>query len=267
MNRSFEFNTIYVVESLADHEEQTGEILYNDIIKRSSDRTGMHHTKLIKVDTKEAFCNALTNIKNHTHIGYYPFIHFEIHGSNKKNGLILKSGEIILWKELFSLTQQINIITKNNLVISLATCYGAYFLSEIKIYEAAPFCGFVSTTGLLYEDEIIAGFTSFFESIFDNRDFDIAVEKLNTANGLQKKYKFQTAEEFFEDLISNMMPNFGVNHIDYKMRVIQLVNQSKLSPTYHNKSEDELRENIVTLINKQRETFKAEYKKTFLLSD
>lgn len=268
MESVFQFNTIYVIESLSDDEKQTGEMLYNDIIKRSSERTGLHHTKLLKLDNKDSFIKAFEIIKDYSIKGFHPFIHFEIHGSKEKNGLVLRSEEIVLWKELADLTRQINIVTKNNLVISLATCYGAYFLNEIKILEPAPFCGCVSTTGKLYEDEIINRFTVFFETIYDNMNFDLAVEKLNTTDGLNYKFKFLTAEECFENLIEKMTTqNFNSKHMEYKMWVNRLVKVLSKNSIFQNVPEKKLKEIVREQINKKGETFRTEFKKSFLLSE
>lgn len=268
MESVFQFNTIYIIESLPDNEHQTGEMLFNDIVKRNAERTGLHHTKLLKLDTKVSFITGLETIKSYSLKGFHPFIHFEIHGSNKKNGLILKSGEIILWKELANLTRQINIITKNNLVISFATCYGAYFLSEIKALESAPFCGCVSTTGILYEDEIITRFTKFFETLFEVKNFDLAVERLNTTDGLPYKFKFLTAEEFFVDLVETMTnEDFNSKHIKYRMWVNRLTKVFKNNLTLQNIPQKKLKEIVREEITKKSETFKSELKKSFFSED
>jgi hypothetical protein len=268
MDTFFHFNTIYIIESLSDNEKQTGEILYNDIIKRSSERTGLHHTKLLKLETKEAFFKSFETINEYTLKGFHPFIHFEVHGSERKNGLVLKSGEIVLWKELADLTRQINVITKNNLVITLATCYGAYFLTEIKALDGAPFCGCVSTTGLLYEDEIITRFTIFFETLFDQTNFDLAVERLNTTNELGYKFKFLTAEEFFDDLVDKMTnENFNPKHIEFRTWVNRLVKKLQKNQIFLTVPEKKLKEIAREQIIKKGETFKAEFKKSFLLND
>ena len=262
MESIFHFNTIYIIESLSDNEKQTGEMLYNDIVSRHSERTGLHHTKLLKLHTKVSFITGLETIKSYSLKGFHPFIHFEVHGS--KDGLVLKSGEKILWKELANLTRQINIITKNNLVISFATCYGAYFLSEIKALESAPFCGCVSTTGLVYEDEIITRFTKFFETLFEVTNFDLAVENLNTTDGLPYKFKFLTAEEFFDDLVKTMTnENFNSKHIKYRMWVNRLTKVLKNNFALQNVPQKKLKEIVREEITKKGEIFKSELKKSF----
>lgn len=268
MESIFQFNTLYVIESLPDSEIQTGQILYEDIVRRSSERTGLHHTKLLKLDNRTSFIEGLNTIELYAKKGFHPFIHFEIHGDNQKNGLILKSGEIIYWNELASLTRQINIITNNNLVVSLATCYGAYFLTEIKIIEAAPFCGCVATTGLLYEDEIITRFTIFFETLFEATNFDLAVDRLNNTDGLQYKFKFITAEELFEDLVMTMTnEDFNPSHLKYKAWTNRLTKNLKNNLLFQSVPKKKLKDIVREQIDKKGETFKSMLKKSFLLSE
>ena len=78
-------------------------MLYEDIVRKSPERTGLHHTKFLKFDNKVSFIEGLKTIELYAKKGFHPFIHFEIHGDNQKNGLILKSGEIIYWNELAEL--------------------------------------------------------------------------------------------------------------------------------------------------------------------
>lgn len=268
MESVFQFNTLYVLESLPDNEIQTGQMLYEDIIKRSSESTGLHHTKLLKLDNRVSFIESLKSIELYAKEGFHPFIHFEIHGDNQKNGLILKSGEIIYWSELINLARQINIVTNNNLVMSLATCYGAYFLKEIKILEAAPFCGCVATTGLLYEDEIITRFTIFFETLFESTNFDLAVNRLNNIDGLKYKFQVISAEELFEDLIEIFInENFNPSHPKYKTWTNQLFKQLKINLVFQSIPKKKLKELVTDQINKKGETFKAELKNSFLMSE
>lgn len=200
MTPNFQFNTIYVLESLLDQEDKTGEILFNDTIKRNSERTDLFYTKFLKVPDKTTLIEYLKTINEYSKKQYHPFIHFEIHGSEEKDGLVLKSGELIKWNELADETRQINVTTRNNLVISLATCYDAYFCTEMKILKAAPFCGCVCATSQIPTYEIIPRFTIFFETLFDSRDFDLAITHLNEANNFKYRFKFMTCDELFENL-------------------------------------------------------------------
>lgn len=165
MTTNFQFNTIYVLESLFEQDDKTGEELFNDTIKRNSERTGLFHTKFLRVADKTTLIEYLKTINEYSNKQYHPFIHFEVHGSKNKDGLVLNSDELITWNELADETRQINLTTKNNLVISLATCYGAYFCNEMRILKAAPFCGCVCTTSQIPNYEIIPRFTIFFETL------------------------------------------------------------------------------------------------------
>lgn len=268
MRSTFQFNTLYVIESLPDSEIQTGQILYSDIIKRSSERTGLHHAKLFSLRDRSSFIECLNTVRHYSRKGFHPFIHFEIHGDNQKRGLILKSGEIIYWNELADLTRHVNIITQNNLVISLATCYGAYFLTEINILKPAPFCGCVSTTGVLYIEEIIARFTVFFEALFEGTNFNIAVERLNNTGGLQYKFKFVTAKEIFEDSFSKMKnEDLNPDHSKYRNWVNRLTKGLKNDPMLQSVPQKKLKRMVIEQIDKKGKSLRSEIRKSFLLEN
>lgn len=40
----------------------------------------------------------------------------------------------------------------------------------------------------------------FFETLFDSRDFDLAITHLNEANNFKYRFKFMTCDELFENL-------------------------------------------------------------------
>lgn len=264
---NFNFNTIYIIESLFDQDEKTGKILFNDTIKRNSERTGLFHTKFLAIANKAAFIECLKTINNYSIKGYYPFIHFEIHGSENKDGLILKSGELITWNELANETRQINITTKNNLVISLSTCYGAYFSTEIEILKAAPFCGCVCATSKIPEYEIIPRFTIFFETFYDSRDFDLSIIKLNEVNDFEHRFKFMTCAEIFEELLVQMENDeYHVDSIFLKNLVNLFTEKFKQLEASKFPKEQNLsvvRNELISRIS----SIKDELRKSFLMQD
>ncbi len=120
----FQFNKVYVIESLDSEEEKlTGQELYNDLLRWKEYQVKDFKSDLIQVSNKSEFKAALDRIKEEcTTKGFYPIIHFEVHGSEDKSGLILNSGELIKWSELYKDLIEINSIIGNNLFITLAVC-------------------------------------------------------------------------------------------------------------------------------------------------
>src|SRR5690554_9714 len=124
------FNGIMIIQSLKDDESQTGEWLYNDIVRRLCDREKMI-PGFVNIETKNEFIEGLyeTLFEHHQKYGVRPFLHFEIHGDEE--GLLLRKGERVTWSEFGAFTRKINRFLNNELFISLATCKGAHCLKGI----------------------------------------------------------------------------------------------------------------------------------------
>lgn len=272
MTINFKFNKIFIIESLGGSTlQQTGEGLYNDYIRWKTQPTDKLDSQFFKVQHKKEFIESFDEIqKQQSEYGILPFIHFEIHGSEKRDGLILKSGELISWQELADLTRKINVISKNNLVISLATCYGAFFKIQIKLTKPAPFCGCVATINKTNTAEIEISFKPFFEVIFSSTDFTLAVKKLNETNQVIDMYHFTTCEEVFEQVfekLSNEDLNPGtIENRKWANRLVKKVQSTSIQHAGIPKKrlKNIVRQNLKELNKKQ---IKREYLNVFLMKN
>ncbi|OQP65568.1 hypothetical protein [Niastella populi] len=226
--RYFRFNAVYVIESLNNYELQTGEVLYNDILRYMPYKIEIIKCRLFKVNSKVELVNTFNELKEdfHSH-GTHPFLHFEIHGA--KEGLVLNSGELIKWREIASLLRELNIMTGNNIMVSLATCYGAYIYGSILPSLPAPFFAFIGPWNTVTSDEIMVSFTRFFEFIFaaeslKDIDLDLAAEKLNEENDVTEKFGFHLSEAVF-DRVVNQIEEKLKDPNEFKKRVENLVEE------------------------------------------
>ncbi|HYV94655.1 MAG TPA: hypothetical protein VE978_22970 [Chitinophagales bacterium] len=121
-----------------------------------------------------------------------------MHGSKNRDGLILKSSELISWLELTNRFREINLLTGNNLLISLATCFGAYIYREIKCTDATPVWGFIGAWEEVSSGDIEISYQSFFESLLTDLSMNNAVKKLNETNQLPTRYHFFDTEAIFD---------------------------------------------------------------------
>ena len=74
--------------------------------------------------------------------------------------------------------RNLNIKSKNNLFISLATCYGGHLLKIYKPWETCPFFGYIGPSELVYNLDLEASYSAFFETLLTENDFSKAIEKL-----------------------------------------------------------------------------------------
>src|SRR5690606_20885054 len=117
------FNKICILQSLDAKERQTGDEVYR-VIKHTCLKHPIFHS-ITSLNSSRDLFSALENIKlQSTHERIIPYIHFEIHGA--KEGFWMNNNEIIPWEQLKQPLLEINKLTRNNLFVSLATCFGAY---------------------------------------------------------------------------------------------------------------------------------------------
>lgn len=197
MSFEVQFNRIYIIESLLEDERKTGKELYDDLLRWKGD---IIDSVYLEVKTKAEFFYALQLIEQ-TLINYrlIPFLHLEIHGNKK--GLVLKNGEGILWHELVSVLRRINYLARNNVLLSLATCFGANIFREVDPAGRAFAWGFIGPWIEVFPEDISISFQGFFETLLATSDLNASVESLNKSNHLllgSKRYHFYNCEEIFE---------------------------------------------------------------------
>ena len=150
----FRFNKIYVVESLQD-ERQTGKELYDDIIKRRSYCHSNLATEFVEVLSLEDWNNTIERIVQETKDNHViPILHFELHGSDKRDGLVLAKGGLIPWGDFVSDMRRINIESQNNLFITMGVCFGMEILYHTSLEKPSPFFGIIGSLHALQNDDI-----------------------------------------------------------------------------------------------------------------
>lgn len=200
MNKIY-FNKIYVIESLEDSDKKTGTLLHNDIIKRKIEQQNSECASSLNIiKNRSEFDSLFIEIKYEIIFNLVnPYLHFELHGS--EDGLILSSGELVSWVELTSKLRDMNIISKNNTFVSLASCYGGYFFNGIDFKKRSPVWGYVGTLEEVSESDVMVGFHEFFEELFNSKSFGRATEKLNSDIDPKIKFRYMNVESMFIHII------------------------------------------------------------------
>ena len=183
--KNFKFNKIQVIESLAIY-EKSGTDLFNNIISRKKYFFYPKlKTELSNPKTKKEFIECLDKIElDFIENRICPIIHFEIHGSNDKKGLILSSGEFVSWKELVKYIAKINLLTNNNLFITFAVCYGAHFLKEIKIDKPSPYWGFIGSFEEITFEDLVIRYEEFYDEFLVSLNLTKSISRLHNSNPL-----------------------------------------------------------------------------------
>ncbi|WGQ08958.1 hypothetical protein QG516_20815 [Pedobacter gandavensis] len=202
-------------------EVQTGTLLYNDLLRYKAEQSRYFNAELKVVNSKAEFYQVFTKISEDVAEGKYrPYIHFEIHGNT--SGLVLNNNDLVTWAELYHLFLNINILLKNQLYISLATCYGGYLINAIDPLKKAPFFGFVGTLDKVSSFDLQVGFYEFFETLLSTNDLTLATNALRTANpDLPVKYISIISEAIFKHLEKKL-------YMQFNNRILKLKRQKVL---------------------------------------
>lgn len=193
------FNRIYVIESLQPNEKLTGTDLHNDLLRYQSivhsDFESILRNPVDKKDWNQLFKVIEKDCKLN---GNSPIIHLEVHGENLKRGLVLTSGELVTWEELYQNLVDINIAIKNELFITMAVCFGNFWLSSAFLNRPAAFRGIVGSFDELKVSDLVIRYEAFYQELFSSFDFNRAYNALKNSNpGLPNDYRCYSAEEIF----------------------------------------------------------------------
>tara|TARA_R110002020_G_scaffold36695_2_gene110434 strand:- start:5480 stop:6307 length:828 start_codon:yes stop_codon:yes gene_type:complete len=196
---AFQFDKIYVIESL-DPNEETGEELYNSVIRWFEDKQGIN-TVFHKVETKEELINVLNEIASDCNsIAFKPLIHLEIHGLKDKSGLSLRLGSIS-WDELSNCLRKINRSSNWNLNLTMAVCYGNYFLGTLTPLEPSPIAGFVGSFEEIFEEDFVPRFDEFYSTLRNTMNLDEAIRAMMNQNRqFENGFAFIDARRIFSDV-------------------------------------------------------------------
>jgi hypothetical protein len=199
---------IIVVQSLGNDDTKTGKMLYNDIISRSidyNDSVDMTH-KFYDINDKDSFVKILNEYAITAELmdGGILF-HFEMHGSDDLSGLLFSDKSNIDWFEMTDLLREINITVKNNLYVTMATCYGRYLYKGLSFKKKCPYSGYISASREVMQYEIIDDFTFIFERLISSGNLVNAIIELDK-NGTN--FYYMDLKRIIEENYTEFKANF-----------------------------------------------------------
>jgi hypothetical protein len=265
--KPLEFSHIFVIESLRPEDELTGTRLFNRAIYPGMLEKGLENNcDHFKVATKQDFFNSLSDIKEKIISDeVYPIIHLEMHGS--KNGLQVTSFERITWLELQPILIELNVLCKNNLFLTMATCYGGYIYNAISPRYQSPFWGFVGPFEKVQEDEILADFTNFYYEFLNTLNLNAAETALHRQNYPNaSKFRFQNIEFAFKKVYEN----YETKHLTperVEERLTQLEEEFRKTGEYEEWTSENIRDFARNVIVGQNDEIKHKMMTRFFMWD
>lgn len=264
----FEFNKVYVLESLDETEEKlTGKELYDDLLKWKEFQITDFQAEYISINNKAEFFMTLERIKDDcTTKGQFPILHFEIHGSSDTTGLVLKSGELVTWNEFYQDLIVLNSIIGNNLFITLAVCHGGYIMELIKINNPAPYWGFIGSFDEIKISDLLIRYNEFYDVFLRDYDLNEAVKKLHEANpSVPSTYRFINSEETFKS-INKMYFSEKFSEEQIKLRFEDGLKQINLE-IKDRSIKDQYRINFRAELMRSKREYFEEHKRIFFMFD
>lgn len=202
---SFSNNVLVILDGLGDGEQQTGRWLEETV----NDLSAIIHrpnycTRYRVYDAKELY-TVLKMVETDCKTGTTkPVLHFECHGDAEKGLFLARSGEYVGWQTLLRLISGINIASRNNTGLVMASCNGFEITKFVRIDQPCPFHFVLGPdtsvlTGNLYDE-----MTAFYRMILATDNLDAAMGELG------EQYKsFLCTEWFYREFAAFVIRHFS----------------------------------------------------------
>lgn len=176
------FKTIWVIESLPAGDYCTGKTLYEDVLRYKNFNKPKLIVELIDVQDRKNLIDVLEKISEDSKsTGHTQLLHLETHGNTE--GMSLKNSDFIRYEELLPCLREINVLSQHNLFIVVAACQGAYMAKLLadKLTLVCPFWGICGPSDTISAEDLIKGYTAFYDELLLPSSFGDALAKLKQA--------------------------------------------------------------------------------------
>lgn len=196
--KHFQFNQIYIIESLPEGERHTGCVIYEDVKIMALQHEGLdvRYKDINNIQEWDGLMDEI--LADCCSNGKTPILHLEIHGEERGKGLVLKNKDFVPLEHVGHQFRQINVATGCNLFLTLGVCKGLYLLFNIHPNLPMPFIGAVGSFDNLNSYDIECRYFQFYDTFFNTLDIAKAyVALINENTGIDPKYRYIAADEIF----------------------------------------------------------------------
>ena len=152
-------------------------------------------TEFKSVSNKSDFLFCIDELMTSVELkGVYPVLHIDAHGN--KGGVNFSEDGHIEWYELLEKLSKLNILMRGNLLVVLASCYGARIIHHISTVSRAPFWGVIAPHEKTYSENVYTGLNNFYNAICSGSTSTEIISALNTSRSCSD-LKLFTAELLF----------------------------------------------------------------------
>ncbi|KJS38135.1 MAG: hypothetical protein VR70_11130 [Rhodospirillaceae bacterium BRH_c57] len=201
----FANNAIIIVDGLKSTDLQTARRLHEDLLDFQMASEGQETlVHLEKVSNRQELIAFLACLVPACETGLRPIIHLECHGDKVMGLGVGDDQERVSWAELFDLLSRINIITKNNTGVVMATCQGFYALMPLTINQPCPFCFLIGSQEIVPAGVFGSQMIEFYKILYRTGQLELAMAQLD------EQFKQFLAEKFFAVMWGRLLKKHGV---------------------------------------------------------
>ena len=209
---TFEFNKIIILESLLSAELQTGSELKDRLNKWAADQGKHCLAETVQIHSIQDWEKAWDDIYEEIEIdNIVPIIHLEMHGNKTAMGIDKGMNGIIPLNEIFQKVQRANVLSHNNVFLSLAVCMGLNVIRGLKVYEPMPFCGVLGSLETLNNKELLENYTIFYKSFIETLDLDKAKQCMIESGIDSTQYELFRPEQIFMNAYLGYLDTYRTN--------------------------------------------------------
>lgn len=225
----FLFNKLYILQSLTDTDQKTGEELEKRINTFSRDNSINFQAVLFDLHSKEDWERAWNGVYTSiSQLNIIPIIHLVMHGNSTHIGIERGSKGLIELSELFEKTRKANILSHNNIMLSMAVCEGLNVIQLISLEKPMPFCTILASQESLCNSISLENFTIFYESLLKSANIDHAFYCLQKQGvGEIDKYQLIKSEQLFTNVMQMYLEK-KCNKKAIEMRAEEIASMSNI---------------------------------------
>jgi len=214
------FNKISIVESLADTDKKTGELLAHDLSLLEVFHDKGLVIECLKISNKQELLTHIESLTEDAKINnVFPILQIEVHGTSDQKGLALNSGENVSWNELEPYFRALNVATKCNLLVVMAACFGVHVSSNISLFDRAPYWGIIAPEKEILPNDILSTLTRFYTQLYTSEESNGLLASLQGS-----ELEFITSEWFFVKAFKYYITEF-CNDTDLTIKVNSIKNK------------------------------------------
>jgi len=179
---SINLDKVYIVESLFEGDYNTTTDIIDSILY-SRDKPDWFEVSEFSVENRKDLHDFFSKIKEEIKkTQKFPIVHLELHGHRNENSVVLRNGDEVDWEYLVHEFEDINYLCGLNLVVFLGACFGINILKAVVPSKRAPFYGLLAPNDEVGYYDLTVTYKTFYESLFNTRNFSTAIDKLEALN-------------------------------------------------------------------------------------